>query len=72
MLHSISRIALFVVLVCPSLAQAETVDVAAGIFAVLQPHESRFDDSNVIVIEGRDAILIVDAPTSSSTIEERQ
>jgi glyoxylase-like metal-dependent hydrolase (beta-lactamase superfamily II) len=66
---AISRIVPLAVLLCASLAGGAVVDVAPNVFAVLQPHDSRFDDSNVVVIEGRDAILIVDAPTSRSAIE---
>jgi glyoxylase-like metal-dependent hydrolase (beta-lactamase superfamily II) len=55
-----------------SLAAQETVrsvDVAAGVFAVLQPQDKRFDDSNAVVIIGERAVMIVDAPVSREAID---
>jgi glyoxylase-like metal-dependent hydrolase (beta-lactamase superfamily II) len=69
MVFAIRRFVPLALLLGPSLATGAVVDVAPNVFAVLQPHESRFDDSNVVVVEGGDATLIVDAPTSRSAIE---
>lgn len=44
------------------------LDVADGVIAALQPHDARFDDSNVIIVEGDRAVLIVDAPVSADAI----
>jgi glyoxylase-like metal-dependent hydrolase (beta-lactamase superfamily II) len=36
------------------------------VYAALQPADARFDDANVVVIEGREALLVVDAPADAA------
>ncbi len=44
------------------------VSVAPGVYAALQPADKRFDDSNVVVVVGRDAVLVVDAPADEAFV----
>ena len=42
------------------------VHVAPGVYAALQPEDKRFDDANVVVVLGSEALLVVDAPADAS------
>jgi cyclase len=43
--------------------------LAPGIHAGLQPAEGRFDDCNVMVVVGSNAVLVVDAPAKKPAVE---
>jgi len=42
--------------------------VAPGVYAALQPAEKRFDDSNVVLVVGSEALLVVDAPSDEAFV----
>ena len=43
--------------------EAFFTSLAPGVYAALQPDDKRFDESNVVVVVGRDGVLVVDAPS---------
>jgi glyoxylase-like metal-dependent hydrolase (beta-lactamase superfamily II) len=57
----------------PQSTPAPTADtfftsLAPGVYAALQPDDKRFDESNVVVVIGRDAVLVVDAPSDEAFV----
>ena len=44
------------------------VDVAPGVVAALQPQANRFNDSNVTILIGSEAVMVVDAPTDEEFV----
>ena len=44
--------------------------VADGVWAALQPHDRRFNDSNVIIIENDDDLVVIDSPANADAVRE--
>lgn len=44
--------------------------VADGVWAALQPHDNRFNDANVIVIEGDNDLVVIDSPANADAVRE--
>ena len=42
--------------------------LAEGVYAATQPHDTRFDDTNSLVVLGEDGVLVVDAQASRATV----
>ncbi|MBZ0113524.1 MAG: MBL fold metallo-hydrolase [Thermoanaerobaculia bacterium] len=47
----------------------QLVEVAAGVWVALQPHDERFNDANAVFVVGEQGLLAIDSPTNEEFLE---